>query len=512
MYALSASARPTTYGLAIGNNAPPLGVQETMPTLLFADDDAARYFQYFRRLTQMSTILSVLDVASQRRYPEVAAQALPPTQAELTRVVQEFAASIRKDIARGDTPVVYIAFSGHGARNSDGTFFLSLADGQLTRQQLYDEVLSPLDPAVIHLIIDACYAESVVGGKGSEEVDVPSSRVEPHEGRLAFELQLPSRFSRVGVLLATTVEQQAHEWSRLESGVFTHEVLSALSGAADVNGDEVVEYSELQAFIASANSDIADPRATPRVVAFPPRINVHTPLVTLSDLRGSAFLAGRLKALGHFFIELKNGQRVLDAHFAEEAITKIALPAGQVFIIAGDKEAEIELRQDEHHSTDQLEFETPSVVPRGSVSSALGKALFASPYSATYYRGFVDSRGQVSVSFRASEGLSMQTRMTPRKAIAVTSIAVGGAALITSGILAVLAIKAQTEFEKTNLQRAAFEARTRADEFTMAAAIAGGTAAALGVAGWLLWPSTSQTTISATIDSQSAGILVKTHF
>jgi len=32
----------------------------------------------------------------------------------------------------------------------------------------------------------------------------------------------------VGVVIATTAGQEAHEWSQLESGVFTHEVISGL--------------------------------------------------------------------------------------------------------------------------------------------------------------------------------------------------------------------------------------------------------------------------------------------
>ena len=46
--------------------------------------------------------------------------------------------------------------------------------------------------------------------------------------------------------------------------MFTHELLSGMLGAADVNGDLVVEYTEVQAFVAAANRDIKDPRAIPR--------------------------------------------------------------------------------------------------------------------------------------------------------------------------------------------------------------------------------------------------------
>lgn len=82
----------------------------------------------------------------------------------------------------------------------------------------------------------------------------------------------------------------------VRGGVFTHELLSALSGAADVNADRRVEYSEVQAFIASANRAIHDPRAVPRIVAFPPAIDHHRAIVALADFGSSTILAGKIRS------------------------------------------------------------------------------------------------------------------------------------------------------------------------------------------------------------------------
>jgi hypothetical protein len=142
-----AEARPTAYGLAIGNNAPPAEASELLPVLQYADDDATRYFQFFQRFTDAARLLSVLDTETQRRYPALGRIARPPSRVELTAAIDDFAARIRRDIERGDQPVVYIAFSGHGARRPDGTSFLALSDGALERQYLYDEVLGRLEPA-----------------------------------------------------------------------------------------------------------------------------------------------------------------------------------------------------------------------------------------------------------------------------------------------------------------------------------------------------------------------------
>lgn len=62
-FALAAQARGRTYAVAIGNNAPPAGI-ESLTTLRYADDDATRYFQFFARFADSARLLSVLDTES----------------------------------------------------------------------------------------------------------------------------------------------------------------------------------------------------------------------------------------------------------------------------------------------------------------------------------------------------------------------------------------------------------------------------------------------------------------
>lgn len=511
LIAVVAHARPTSYALVIGNNAPPVNDADALPTLRYADDDAARYFKFFERLTVSTWVLTVLDADSQRRHPEIAARSQPPGTAELKRAVNEIARQVQADIARGDEPTVYFTFSGHGVRNPDGSYFLALLDGALTREQLFDEVLSKLEPAYVHLFIDACHAEGLVGERGTQEVDVPRVALAPEDAQLAFQLRLPARFPRVGVITAVTVDQQAHEWSRIEAGVFTYELLSGLSGAADVNNDGLLEYSEVQAFIASANRDINDPRATPRVVAVPPRINVHAPVLALSSLMNTGFVSG-LFPMGHFYVELEDGQRLFDVHLAPDQIATLAIPHGKAFLVASGKEVELKVRASRTIRAETLKLASPRAGARGSVEAALSRALFQSSFGATYYRGYADSLNVVPVIFRAPPRAEQEVVPAPfdrRRVLAPVVLGLSAALLATSIVTTSLATASWSEYELTNLQRPAFEARERAIGFTVAAATTAAAAVALAVAGWWLWPAKSKpVSLSVHLGSREAGLVL----
>ncbi len=64
---------------------------------------------------------------------------------------------------------------------------------------------------------------------------------------------IPQAWEEPAVVIATARDQQTHEWDAYAGGVFTHQVISGLRGAADVNRDGRVEYSEVHAFLTSAN-------------------------------------------------------------------------------------------------------------------------------------------------------------------------------------------------------------------------------------------------------------------
>src|SRR4029453_685441 len=123
---------------------------------------------------------------------------------------------------------------------------------------LYQRLLGELRARYVHLLVDACHAEAVVRPR-----DAQAEVVKVSQGELVDYLAgtTLARFPHVGAIIASSANTQAHEWDAYRGGVFTHEVLSGLRGAADVNGDRLVEYSELAAFLSAANGAVMDARA-----------------------------------------------------------------------------------------------------------------------------------------------------------------------------------------------------------------------------------------------------------
>ncbi len=505
-----ASGREVAYAIVIGNNAPPsTGTPEKLAPLRYADDDAVRYFQLFSRMAY-TRLLVVLDTQTQRRYPGLAAYTEAPTLANFDRVVDELATKMALDRQRGDRPVLYFAFSGHGARDHHGEAFLALIDGALTQQKLYDDVLARLPTAFTHLIVDACNAGGVVGVRGGffdREANTQSAPATADDVQPILEATPLAQYPHVGVILATTLGQQAHEWSAIESGVFTHELLSGLLGAADVNADQRIEYTELQAFIAAANRNIKDPRAIPHVIARPPQLDQNVALVSLAGLRGMRLVQGRASALGHFHIELDNGQRYLDAHLEPGAPVTLAVPdATTAFLRTETREATLPPRGSVQLAA--LTLGENRSGRRGAIEASYQGALFSAHYGRAYYQGYVDSIGAVGVHFPPSASMPTDHphgSRTKRNVAIGTGVVAGGLA-VTAIATGALALKAKHDFDSTNLQRPAEEARDRYERYGTVALVTGVAAVATGALSYWFWRDSKSKVVPVVSGRSGAGV------
>ena len=483
----SAGGRQHAYAIVIGNNAPPAGTPDVLRPLHYADDDAVRYYELFSRFAD-AHLLVVLDATTQRRYPNIAAHASAPTAANLRRVVDDLAAAMKADRERGDRPVLYFAFSGHGARDDRGRAFLALLDEPLTQDMLYD-LLGRLPTDFTHVIVDACHAGGVVGVRGSgffaSEADTRAAPATAAEIEPLLQTTPLARHPNIGVIVATTLGEESHEWSAVESGVFTHELLSGLVGAADINGDLAIEYSEIQAFVASANRDLSDPRAAPHIVARPPAANLREPILSLRTLAGTRLMRGDASSLGHFHVELDNGVRYVDAHL-DHAVA-IAVPDDTpAFLRTVDGEVALPVRG--AIALAQLALRPLAAASRGSIDSALRSALFASSYGRAYYQGFIDSTGAIAVTFADTQRHDGARDSGRGRAPALGLAAIAGISFATSLTTGVLAYRARSDFESTQLQKPAYDAKLRYARYVPISIAAGATSIVAGVAAYWLWP------------------------
>jgi len=504
-----AHAERLTYTIAIGNNAPPVA-EKQLAALRYADDDAIRYMELFGRLPGRSWLLTALDSHSGRRHPEWLKKAQTPTLAKLREIVATIAAQASRDKARGAEPVVVLTFSGHGAVTEQGEYYLSLTDAPLTRTVLYDQILEPLKDMEVHLVIDSCHAGGVVGVRGAfaRELDAKPVKLQQADKDALLSRYSLARFPNVGVLVATTQGQEAHEWSRIEAGVFTYEVSSALLGAADVNGDLRVEYGEVAAFVAAANQAIPNPDAVPELLARAPA-NKGPVLLDLTQLERTLVLTGRPAQLGKFYVELSDGQRWLEAHLPADGRMALVLPlqAGS-FIRTDDSEAEIPTTASRVVRLDSLKFTPLSVASRGSIERALRDKLFWEPFGVAYYQRFAETSALPEVDFTASPrpipsygGSDVRftsdhagsTSALPAAAFAVTA----GLSAATALVSGYYGISAYRDFQSETRQRQASDLRSDVNRYRNIAITAGVIGVAAGLGTWLTWPTSRRGVLQA---------------
>ncbi len=488
--AAPALAATRTYAIVIGNNAPPANGAGTLLPLRFADDDAAAVAELLRTVSDDVALLSVLDGDTQRRFPGLAATARPPTLAELRAQVARLRARIDADRARGDRADVILFFSGHGARDEHGAS-LTLLDGPLTRPVLYDEVLAALPARFIHVLVDACHAAAVVQPRDSSAAVVDVSEADAQR-LLAYDTL--ARFPNVGALVATSAAEQTHEWDRYQGGVFTHELLSGLRGAADVNGDRRIEYSELEAFIAAANREVADARARLRVEVRPPPLDLRVALVDLATARGSGWASAPGGA--PFVVEDARGERLVDGYGEPGHRMTLALPADALlYYRASDGEATFRVSAGRVARLERLALKRAAVVARDALAGALERGLFASPFGPAYYRGFVDRTGAMPVELDAAADDASARRRRQRRG-AIASFGLSAAALATATVTGALALDALSTYHATSLQRPAADARERYQTLDAAAFATLGIGLAAFTVGAIVFPWRGEATAS----------------
>jgi hypothetical protein len=464
----AANAETRHYVLAIGNNQAPATAgdakDDELSTLHYADDDAASVVAFGRELGAETSLLTVLDSDSERRFPGMAREARPPTLAELRRVAGIYKKRFEADLSEGNEPELIFYYSGHGVLRAGAAPSLSMLDGPLTRAVLYDEILSALPARYVHVIVDACHAEAVIRPRDAQAEVAELTDDELHDYAARSTLR---RFPNVGAVVATAAAAEAHEWDVYQRGIFTYQVLSALRGAADVNGDGLVEYSELFAFLGSANAGVADPRARLSVVVRPPAVNLRAPIADLSAMRHrSAALTGVGPGVGRFFVEDEQGNRLGEMLPEPGFHFQLLVPSGKLlYVRTASSEGSVRLEPGDRLMLSSLALRSGGYRARGAAEMSLRRGLFATPFGPTYYRGFVDARPEIAAVQVDGAGSLVESTIdrgrTSARTAGIALLAGSGVLAGTAVVMSLLAAQAQSDFNATNLERSAWDARDR---------------------------------------------------
>jgi len=339
--AMAAKQGTQTLALIVGWNGGGFG----LPTLRYADDDALRFATILQDEPSAPqpakiVVLTELDADTQAR---VASSPLPfaiagaPTRA---RVLSAFDNLAKEMAASTDAQHVFVIYAGHGLTNR---LLLAPEQGEtaaLSGHELRAAVarLSAANPnAEISLFVDACRSQSLFTTRGEEGLDGPdmSEAIGNLEGR--------SLGSHVGVITAATSGKPAGEIKRLESGYFSHVLLSGIVGGADANQDDRISFGELAAFVAFHTQSMMGQRPW----FDPPAGDLSA--ITF-DHRGKASRLVLPRGLeGRFEVRGPQGRPVFAELFKDtDQEIKLALPQGNYRLIQnstrqGHREVDVQL-------------------------------------------------------------------------------------------------------------------------------------------------------------------------
>lgn len=385
--AQTTEAATKRYAMIVANST---SLTKGVSPLQFADDDGARYYELLSNVADVTRVYAILDTQSQRLYPEVAKAAFIPRRDVVLRGLADIFERASADVARGDEVIFTFVLVGHGEIGAGGEGYVSLLDAPFTRTDLFREVLAKSPATTNHIVVDACNSYFLVNSRGGAAHADDSAPSEAAAVKALVSEEDLSRYPNTGVILSTSSARESHEWTGYGAGVFSHQLRSAMSGTADVNGDGKIEYSEIQAFVAAANLRIDDPRARIELYARAPVIDVSRPLIDLATARFTSWLRVPSGAPIQFYLEDARGLRTLDANLEGERAIVIALvPSTHYYVRSGSNEQRIALTGGGRIDLQRDRMKNATVASRGATSEAFREGLFAVPYGQRFYEGYV---------------------------------------------------------------------------------------------------------------------------
>ncbi len=403
----TAAAMDNRYVVIVANNR---SLDQGVSHLQFADDDGARYYELFKLNSSRVALFTVMDAETARIFPDAARAARSPTLSEILGQLGRWNLEMARKKSQGQQTELFFIYAGHGDVDEGGEGFVNLLRSRLTRSDLYQKILAPSQASFTHLIIDACKSYFLVKKRGERWKDDNAPDTHEAEVKAFLKREDLSEYPRVGVILATSGDQSTHEWTRYRGGILSHELRSALTGTADINSDGRVEYSELYAFIAAANSRLRHPEVRLNVFVQPPLANRHRPLMDLREAGGARLLHFDRHLSGHYYLEDDRGVRYADMNKAPGVRFDMALDHRRsYFIHRKDQEARLAPGQ-QRVTVSSLKFSAKALAHRGSLDRSFRRDLYKISYSRGFYDGFCTQTGMVPVQGGSQEFVIARVR------------------------------------------------------------------------------------------------------
>jgi hypothetical protein len=369
VHAYAQEGEGRAFGLVVGTN---LSNDPDVKPLRYADDDAVGNARLLAELGAQVVLLVKLDHETRELFPDI--QEAPPTKSAIEQAMARLNQLMVEARALGHRPIFYLFYSGHGdVENNRG--YVNLDDGRFWREDLMT-LLARSAASENHVVIDACKSYFLVFDRG-----VGGKRAPLSGSLIGDKSSLPAN---TGVVLSTSSAADSHEWEAFQGGIFSHEVRSALRGAADQNLDGEVTYEEVAAFVWAANVAVPNPKYRPNVFVRAP-VDQKADEAVLADIRhteGDNLVVGP-GVSEHLYIEDHAGRRLVDLRPAQDQKVTLLLPRQRpLFVRQVDNEEEVELPLGNRLVLAALPKRATPVARRGAEHVAF-RSLFSKPFGAT---------------------------------------------------------------------------------------------------------------------------------
>ncbi len=193
------------------------------------------------------------------------------------------------------------------------------------------------------------------------------------------------------MILASSSVAEVHEWGRYLSGVFSHEVRSALLGPGDMNDDGQISFLELAAFVAAANDEVKNPTIRLKPYIRPPLNDPNLPIVDIHRARFPAMVRVDDHLVGKAHLVDGNMVRYADFNKTRGQSFWLALPRKDDFmLVQGSTEFVVPDGASGALQLADLETrERTALTSRGAGSDYFERTLFHAAYSQEFAQRYL---------------------------------------------------------------------------------------------------------------------------